>query len=112
MKITGNPDKSCFLVMVRIKFLLKCSSKNERGKCCGKYEQSLEEFYYREKEKTRVITKRGCGVKGVFWLFGVYSNTYVDSMERKGGKKQTPINREKGNSFRWNICEFQQGSWP
>lgn len=112
MNITGNPDKSCFLVMVRIKFLLKCSSKNERGKCCDKYEQSLEEFYYREKEKTRVIAKRGCGVKGVFWLFGVYSNTYVDPWKGKGKKNQTPTNREKGNSFRWNICEFEQGSWP
>lgn len=66
---------------------MKCSSKNERGKCCGKYEQSLKEFYYREKEKTRVIAKKGCGIKGVFWLVGVYSDTYADSMGRKGKNK-------------------------
>lgn len=64
------------------------------------------------KRKRGSSLKEGVESKGFFGCLGYILTHMLIPWKGKGEKKQTPINREKGNSFRWNICEFQQGSWP
>ena len=65
------------------------------------------------KRKLGSLLKEGVESKGFFGcLRYILTHMLIPWKEKGKKKKKTPINREKGNSFRWNICELQQGSWP
>ena len=64
------------------------------------------------KRKLGSLLKRGVESKGFFGCLGYILTHMLTPWKGKGKTKQTPINREKGNSSRWNVCELQQGSWP
>ena len=89
--------------MVRIEFLLKCSSKTERGKSGdSKHGQYLKSFTINRKRKKRVWAQgRACLLED-----RIYSNMHGDSIERR---KNSYCQRER-NSSKSSIW-VATGSW-